>query len=253
MKKHLLPSLLALSSILLCAFAASPAPGRLENASMTIRFITNFGEEGSGSLSYELELSKELMIVMKTLSDVEPDAICDTIFEYAYEDWERTQQETDGALTCEAHNTFADLDELESLIEGDFGGATFSRLEIADGHLYYDLAPHVQGSTFEGAFGNEINVDVMAYWILKMPGEVVDSNADTASGKTLTWDLLKLNSSSHIRAESKLGGSGFLGLDPALTILGGIGLMGCCCVALLIAGGALFFFLRRKNNPAAAG
>jgi len=247
MKKHFLFTLLALGSILLSAFSAAPAPAAKADPSMSVRFITDFTSDGSGSLSFELELSKEMMALMKAAPGFDSDNACKTFFESSYDDWELTEKENDGALTCTVATTFADLDEYETVVVGEYGSASFTRLEISGGHLYYDLMPSLAGSSAFGELESGMGFDLEAHWILNMPGEVVDSNADEKSGQTLTWNILEMNASSHIRAESKTGGGGLLGLDPTLTILAVIGLLGCCCFVILIAGGAAFFFLRRKK------
>ncbi|MGB7540177.1 MAG: hypothetical protein WBM17_16675 [Anaerolineales bacterium] len=253
MKKHFLFPALALVSILLCAFTIAPAPRPAADPSMAVRFTTDFSSDGSGKLSFELELSREMMALLKSAPGFDEENTCATFFESAYDDWEISEKNLDGALTCAAETAFKDLDEYETLVEGDLGGAEFTRLEIDGGHLYYDLMPKVAGSSIFGELESGAGFDIEANWILNMPGEVVDTNADEKSGQTLTWNLLEMNASSHIRAESKTGGSGLLGLDPTLTILAVIGLLGCCCLVILIAGGAAFFFLRRKKTaPTAA-
>jgi hypothetical protein len=251
MKKHFLFPLLALGSILLCAFSIAPKPASQANPSMSVRFITDFKSDGSGGLSFEMELSKEFMALMKTYATGDNAFSCNTIFQSSYDNWEMSEKERDGGLTCTAATTFADLDEYKTLIVGEYGSASFSRLEITGGHLYYDLIPDISGSSLFGEGQSMTVINVTASWILNMPGEIVDSNASETSGQTLTWDILKMNSESHIRAESMTGG-GALGLDPTLMAFLIIGLLGCCCLVILIAGGAAFFFLRRKKTAPAA-
>ncbi len=254
MKKHFLFTLLALGSILLSAFTVAPAPASRANSSMAVRFITDFKSDGSGGLSFEMELSKEFMALMKTYATGDNAFSCNTFFQSSYDNWEMSEKESDGALTCTAATTFADLDEYKTLVVGEYGSASFTRLEITGGHLYYDLIPDISGSSLFGEGQSMTVIDVTASWILNMPGEIVDSNASETSGQTLTWNLLELNSASHIRAESKTGG-GALGLDPTLTVIAVIGLLGCCCLILLIGAVVLFFVLRKKNapTPVAAG
>jgi hypothetical protein len=158
-------------------------------------------------------------------------------------EWKQEDQSGGGAV-CLSHQTFADLNELRSLT-GEFSGATFERLEITGGHFYYNL---VSNSDNETALGPMSPITVAAYWVLKVPGEVVSTNAGKTDGLVLTWDMTKAGAGSHFSAESKLGG----GLDPAL-IIAGIVLLMCCCLVILIAGAAAFFFLRRKKAAAPQG
>jgi hypothetical protein len=249
MKKRILFTVLALVSLLLCAFSAAPAPASETDPSMGVRITSDFSSDGSGTLSMEIALSQEFMALVKSFSANDDAYSCQTFFESAYDDWELTEKNSDGALICTAETAFEDLDAYKHLVVGDFSGAAFTRLEIDGGHLYYDLMPHMAGSSVLGELESGAGFDVEAYWILKMPGEIVDTNADEKVGQTLTWNILEMNAASHIRAESKTGGGGVLGLDPTLTILAVIGLLGCCCLVILIAGGAAFFFLRRKKTP----
>jgi hypothetical protein len=251
MKKQFLLPVLALGSILLSAFSIAPSPAVKADPSMAVRFITDFKSDGSGELSFEMELSKEMMALLKSAPGFDSGSGCETFFQSTYDQWEMSEKESDGALTCTASAAFTDLDDYKTLVVGEYGNASFTRLEITGGHLYYDLIPGLAGSSLLGEAQNAAGFDVTASWILNMPGEIVDSNASETSGQTLTWDLLKINSTSHIRAESKIGG-GALGLDPTLTALAVIGLLGCCCLILLIAAVVLFFVLRKRNNPAPA-
>ncbi len=251
MKKHFLLPLLALGSILLSAFSIAPPPASKAGPSMAVRFITDFKSDGSGGLSFEMELSQEMMALLKSAPGFDSSSSCKTFFQSTYDKWEMSEKESDGALTCTASATFTDLDEYKTLVVGEYGSASFTRLEITGGHLYYDLIPGLAGSSLFGEGQSMTVIDVTASWILNMPGEIVDSNASETSGQTLTWNLLELNSASHIRAESKTGG-GALGLDPTLTAIAVIGLLGCCCLIVLIAAVVLFFVLRKRNNPAPA-
>jgi hypothetical protein len=248
MKKLFPITVLALASILLSAFSAAPAPAAMEDPSMGVRIVSDFNSDGSGKLSFEIELSQEFMALMKSFGGSDADFTCDTLYTSSYDEWEMTEANRDGALICTALTSFEDLDGYESLIIGDFRDVSFTRLEIEGGRFYYDLNPKMAGVSIFGEVEEGMGFDVEVLWVLKMPGEVVDSNADEASGQTLTWNVLDMNSSAHIRAESKIGGS----LDPTLMILAVLGLLCCCGLVVAIAGVVLFLVLRRKNNPAAA-
>jgi hypothetical protein len=243
MRTRLFYPVLAILSILLCAFSISPKME--EKPDIVIQITTEVGSDGSGEMKFEIIFSKEVLGVLKGLPGFPQDQICGqfNLNLQGGEEW--IEQETDGALTCLATLPFADLDELEALTNDQFSGAHFDRLEIADGHFYYDLAANW---TTAYDMGDLLPFGIEAWWIVKVPGDVVETNADKTSGRALTWNMLTMNQSSQLQAESKIGG-GFLGIDPTLTVVGGVLLLGCCCVVLLIAAGAAFFFLRRKGNP----
>jgi hypothetical protein len=159
-------------------------------------------------------------------------------------DW--TEEDLGDKIRCHYSRSFGDLEELKTQTVKVFSSAHFSRLEITGGHLFYDLAWNTDvsyQSTEDAPF------TLQFLWILKMPGDVVSTNASQTSGRTLTWNLMTLNRSSHIQAESTLSSS-ILGIDPILAALGAFVLLGCCCVLLLAAGGAGFFLIRRKSASA---
>ncbi|MBN1440646.1 MAG: hypothetical protein JW929_14655 [Anaerolineales bacterium] len=249
MKKHLPFPLLAALSFLLCAFAAPPLPAMAE-PSMKLELITDITADGSGTMEYQLTLSKEFIDTVKLYGEYDPEEMCESFFESGYDDWESGQRDMESGLECTAKTEFEDLGELEDVVESNFGDAEFDRLEIEGGVLYYDLDPGVSGDEFVSGDDVDLPFEVSAFWVLKVPGEVVETNADSTSGNTLRWNLLKLSKSDNITAEVKIGGGGLLGSDPTLMILGGLGLTGCCCLVLIVIGVAAFFFLRRKKSSA---
>ncbi len=248
MKKHSLPLLLAAPFILLCAFSIAPSQGLQEDRTLTVTFTTSIETGGSGTLQEEMAFSAGTVewFTSQGILNVSEAEFCDTMItgDEGISGW--TQEERDGGLACVASQPFEDLKELESLTIALFTGASFDRLEIADNHLYYDLALNVESAV--STIG-EIPVQVEGYWILKVPGAVDETNADTTDGRTLTWDLMKVTKSTHFRAECKLGGGGLFGSDSTLMVAGAVLLLGCCCVVVLVGGGAAFFFLRRKKSP----
>jgi hypothetical protein len=247
MKKHFITPLFVAFSFLLCGFSIPPASAGEADASMTFTVTSSFNSDGSGDISVAVALSQGLMAMLKSYPGFDEDTICDSFAESGYDNWEGSEQKTDGAVTCLEENPFADLEAYEDLITGDLSGGSFTRLEIEDGRLYYDLMPNIGGSSVFSEMGQGLGFDIEAYWVLKMPGEVMDSNSDENSGQTLTWNLLEMNSAAHIRAESKTGG----GMDPTLIILGIIGLLLCCGLVVVVAAVIVFIVLRKKKAPSA--
>jgi hypothetical protein len=250
MRKQPLPVLLAALSFLLCAFTVSAAPGTDQKSTLSVDITTSVKPDGSGTMEYKVNLSKDLIALLKSYPGFATEGLCASFFEVLSSDWDQSERESDGAITCWADTTFEELKALEGLVKTFSSGAHFTRLEIAGGHFYYDLAPNLGASELTSGLG-ALSIDLQASWIVVMPGEVVASNADETSGTTLTWDLTKLNSSSHLTAESTLSGGGLFGMDPTLTILAVIGVLGCCCLVVVIAGVAAFILLRSRKTPAA--
>jgi len=245
MKRQPLALPIAALSILLCAFAASPARRSEQDLSLTTKIITSIGSEGSGMVMEEVFFSTAALDWLKSLGpDFSDDEMCSGFISGLEETAIWTKEESDSGMTCKSKQFFSDLGELETLMTKFSPVMSFDRLEITEGRLYYDLVPNFDST---GESDEAVPIKSEASWILVLPGDVVETNADKTEGRTLTWDLMKVTKSSHFRAECKLGG-GLLGLDPTLMAVGAVVLLLCCCVVLVIAAGAAFFFLRRKNE-----
>jgi hypothetical protein len=241
-------------SFLLAAFSIPPRSASAQKPILTIEATSQIGTDGSGTFVIDLTVDKNAADLFQALPNSSDNSICESFTlesDSAGSKW--TEEKTGDGTRCHHSQPFQDLDGLKTLTEKDFSPAHFNRLEIADGHLYYDLA---WNTNVGSGFAANNSFALQAYFILKMPGDVVKTNATKTSGRTLTWDLTTLDKSSHIQAESQLGGS-VLGMDPTLAVFGVIILLGCCCVLLLVAGGVGFFLIRRKpatvaSEPAAA-
>jgi hypothetical protein len=241
MKRYPIVFLLAVCSLLLTSFSAAPPPVVEEEPAMVIRITTTVNADESGTFKLEIVLTKELLGMLRSFPEMAQAGVCDD-FSTGIEDFPAmTESESDGSITCSAYKPFDDLEGLRAITEDSFDAGTFQQLEIDGGRFYYDLAANIDYAfTWETGmpFGME------AWWIVRIPGDVVDTNADTVSGHTLSWDLTTMNSTSHMRVESKIGGGGEL--DPTLLAAGGILSLGCCCAVVLIAAAAGFILVRKK-------
>jgi hypothetical protein len=241
----------ALGLLPLFLLAFSPAEARAGEADLAIRITTTVNTSGSGTLDAQVSISQTAIDWFRSLGM--PQAAANTMCSAFVVDadktitWKQEDQPAGGTL-CSAEIPFADLDELKSLSESLFTGGTFARLEISGGRFYYDLAAN---TTFTSDFGPMSMITLAADWIVKVPGDLVDSNADEVNGRVLTWDLTKVKAGDHLQAESKIGGGGLAGLDPTASAIAAGLLLCCCCVVLLIAAVAAFLLLRRRNRSAA--
>jgi hypothetical protein len=235
--------LLAAFSILLCAFTVSPRPDSQAKPSITMQVTSVVGSGGDGTFKMEVILSKEVIALLKSLPNFPETKVCSQFNAnlQGVSGWTETAQ--DGGITCTASTPFTDLDELRSITKQAFGNGSFDRLEIAGGHFYYDLAANI-GSSFTWDATMPFGLD--AWWIVEVPGNVISTNADVKSGRTLKWNLMTMNGSTHIQAESTLS-STVLGLDSTLAVIGTLCLLACCCFIILIAGGLGIFLIRRKK------
>jgi hypothetical protein len=243
--------LLALS-FLLAAFSIPPRPASAQKPVITQEITSQIHSDGSGTFSMDITFDKNAIALFQSDLSNSGANICDTFKLVSVAGLEWTEEKVADGTRCHGSRPFQNLDGLKSLTENALSPASFQRLEIANGHLYYDLPLGIDFSS-ESTANNAYVIHVN--FILEMPGDIVSTNATKTSGRTLTWDLTTLNRSSHIQAESKLGGS-VLEMDSTLAVIGVLILLGCCCVLLLAAGGVGFFLTRRKSasgKPAAAG
>ncbi len=258
MSRSLTSPPLAVFSILLFAFSALPAPGSDEKPVMSIKTITTVKADGSGTFQYDVFLPPAALDFIKAFVtyDLPEDQMCTGVIQYhaGISGW--TQEEREGGTACLAKGAFADLNELKSMTTRWFVESAINRLEISDGHFYYDLTV-ISNTGWEN--DESLPFAVEDWWILEVPGEVVETNAEKTEGRTLSWDLLKTTEGTHVRAECMIGGGGgggnggggggggIFGSDSTLMVAGAVLLLGCCCVVVLVGGGAAFFFLRRKK------
>jgi hypothetical protein len=237
MKKHKHVLLLVILSLLISGFTYRPSAVKAGDYSMSMHYTTTVQSDGSGAVEVDLTVSKDLVDVLE--SQTNQNLNCNT----TGSSFDLEDKSEGGNLHCVGSINFKDLDELSDITEDDLG-ASVNRIEIKDKHFYYDIRA-------VGGFGSssgQIKTEVL--WVLVLPGKPGENNADTVSGRTLTWDLSNTSSSTHLTAECAIGG-GFLGMDTTTMIIVGAVMMSCCCVILLIAAVVVFLLIRRRKKPAA--
>ena len=228
---------LVILSLLLSGFTIRPPAPQAQDLSMSFHYTTTIKSNGSGDVEVDLTLSKDLVDLLNNQSSANLD--CSTAGADTNLDFSDKSQ--GGNLHCVGTATFKDLDELIDLTDNEMNGSV-NRIEIKDKHFYYD----VRTSGF-GASTSEMKTE--ALWTVVLPGTPGENNADTVSGRTLTWDLTKSSGSIHMTAECALGGGGFLGMDTTTMMIVAAVMMSCCCVLLLIVAVVVFLMMRRKKNP----
>jgi hypothetical protein len=124
-------------------------------------------------------------------------------------------------------------------------GVDVQRLEIKNGRLYYSVRMNMPEMASSPYFSTNF------FWVLILPGNVGENNANSVDGKTLTWDLSKSSGWVQMTAESSIGG-GLIGVDASTLAVVSVAMMSCCCcvILLLAAGAAVFLMLRKKKQPA---
>lgn len=154
-----------------------------------------------------------------------------------------TRQETrnENETWCIYETPFNSLDDLKAIY-----GMTDTRindLSLADGKLTYDITLDLSGDS-----GASMGADI--FWIVKMPGTIIENNASEQNDNTLTWKML-VGQVNNIRAVSETGGFN-LGGDTLWYILGGGAFLCLCCFVPLVIGGVVFFLIRRKKKMSAS-
>jgi hypothetical protein len=253
MKKHTFGLLLAACSLLLSGFALQPpAAGSMEKT-FTFRITTTIQSNGSGNVKAEAILSPDLVNLLESSSDnFSGEEFCSTA-ESGQSLFHFMLTNENGGIQCTAVEPFEDLNELESIMGSEGLNASFLRLEIEDGHLYYNVRLNMPESQSSPSFSFE------EYWVLVLPGTLGENNADTVAGNTLTWDLTHHTGWTNLIAESflpkeasSIRAGGISGMEPTTIAIIASGIVSCCCcvILLLAAGIATLLVLRKKKQPA---
>jgi hypothetical protein len=240
MKKQTTSLILAVVSLLLSGFTLQPPAPKADDLSISIHYTTTVKSDGSGDVEEEFTLSKDFVAQLESQATVSSDDICTS----SSPKFHLVDQGQGGEIRCVGSAAFKDLDELNDITENDLN-ASVDRLEMKDKHFYYDVS---MSTGFTGSTG-DLKMEIL--WILVLPGTPGDNNADTVSGRTLTWDLTKSSGLIHLTAECPIGGGGFLGMDTTTTIIVAAVMTSCCCVLLLVAAVVVFLMMRRKNKQSA--
>jgi hypothetical protein len=199
--------------------------------------------DGTGTVLYEIGLDDEAEGLL--LQNVDP-------FEDVPEG-AATRTEERGDMTYYiASLSFADAADLTGLMTEEESAvfstftATFSETKVTVRGTTQDTGGGLLGdSELEGFDPGLIEESVSATVRIRMPGKVLESNADSADGNTLSWQVPLFGSPIEVRAESDPtqsggGGGGF----PAWLIV---------VIVLVLAAGVAYFVLnQRRSAPATA-
>jgi hypothetical protein len=259
--KKLLYVLLLLSALMLSA--------------CQINTVTEINPDGSGVYKYEFGFSEEDETALAEFGssidefceDMNEDMPDGTIY------YKETRNETE--TWCVFETGFASLDELREIYSNETD-PRINELGFSDGKFTYDLSIDISDEDEADMIDTEV------FWIVTMPGRVIENNATDQSGATLTWRLSP-GRQVNIRAVSEIGGGpaggvrvdeseldesgvddngfdiGDFGIDFDGSRLGfgiAVVLFLClCCFVPLVIGGVAFFLIRKKKSseaPAAA-
>jgi hypothetical protein len=242
MKKQTAFLALAILSLLLSGWTLRPPAVKAEDRILTLRVTTTVRPSGSGTVKLELTPSPGLTDFLNS-EHVPGDPFCHTVESYVSTGFNFTTTYKNSSFQCIGTASFQGLEELESLMDDNLGSNTVQRLEIEEDRFYYEARIDIDVSSLSSS---DFSVEV--FWMLVLPGTPGENNADTVSGRTLTWDLSNSYGSSFLSAESAIGGS-FLGMDSSMLAIIMVLMMSCCCVIVLIAAGIVAFLVLRKNNP----
>jgi len=212
--------------------------------SCSANLITSIESDGSGLYTQEVGFTAEEISSLSSLGT--ETSICDSTQSDMSDMPANTvmREEKRGEETwCIFEAPFSSLDELKSI----YGSTdiTINDISLNDKKFSYDVSLDMSGGDFNSALGM-INMK----WIVEMPGNVTDNNADEAKGSTLTWNLIP-GTDVNIHAESSVGG---LSSIRSEYILIGIAVLCLCILMLVIMAVVVFLVVRRnktKQTPAA--
>ena len=211
-----------------------------------INTITEINPNGSGIYKFEMGLTAEDQTALadfgSTIDDFCSDMGEDMPVGATF--YKETRNETE--TWCIFEVQFQSLAQLEEAYnETD---TRINRLEFSDGKFFYDLTIDMSGDAeTEG-------MDIEMFWIVKMPGKVLENNASQQSDTTLTWQL-KPGQENNIYAisEEKSGFGPSFDIDfgdgsPIIAGVVGVLFLCLCCFIPLVLGGVAFFLIRKKKN-----
>jgi hypothetical protein len=200
-----------------------------------VNIITDIKNNGSGAYTMEIGFQGEEASMANL--DTSAENFCSDQNQDTPPGTTIRQETRNGDETwCIYESVFTSLDELKTIY-----GSTDTRinnLSSVDGKLTYDITLDLSGDS-SAMSGGDI------FWIVTMPGSIIENNATEKNGNTLKWTLTA-GQENNIRAVSKTGGLD-LGGDTLWYILGGVCLCLCFIVVLIVAG-VVFFLLRRKKK-----
>ena len=142
-------------------------------------------------------------------------------------------------ITCAIIISLDDLDELSEFYSGS---GDVNRISMgSDDELEYDIEVDMSlAEEGERYFDDQWDGDIEYLWVLTVPYQVGDNNADEVSGSTLTWELEPGDTVS-IEAIS----------EPGISIWIWVAIIGAVCFLgfLAIGGvGAAIYFVQKKKD-----
>jgi hypothetical protein len=199
-----------------------------------VNFITEINGNGSGKYVQEIGFQGD-EASMAGLSSTGEDFCASQNEQIQPGTSIRQETRNEDETWCIYETPFDSLEELKSIY-----GATDTRINdisLADGNLTYDITLDLGGDS-AAPMGADMT------WTVVMPGKVVETNAATQDGNTLSWKLLG-GAVNQIHAVSEVG---MFSGNTLLYVLGGGAVLSLCCLGLLVVGGVAFFLVRRNKK-----
>ncbi len=205
-----------------------------------INFITDIKSDGSGAYIQEIGFQGD-EASMAGLSSAGDDFCTSQNEDTPPGTTVRQETRNEDETWCIYETPFESLEGLKTIYGTTDTG--INNISLADGKMTYDITLDFSGESSDMPSGAAM------YWIVKMPGSLVETNATQQDGNTLTWNL-QVGQVNNIRAVSNVGGLN-LGGNTLWYVLGGVAFLCLCCVVPLAVAGGIFFYTRRKKNAAA--
>jgi hypothetical protein len=201
-----------------------------------VNIITEIDKDGSGTYIQEIGFQGD-EASMAGLGDSGDDFCAQQNTDLLPGTTIRQETRNEDETWCIYETPFASLDELRTYYSAT--DTWINDLSIQDGVLTYDIALDMSGDS-----GAPMGADM--YWIVEMPGNVTNHNADEQDGNTLKWNLL-LGAENNIYAVSEVGGLS-LGGNTVWYILGGGAVLCLCCILPITIAVVVFVLVRRKKG-----
>jgi len=202
--------------------------------SCQINFITDIKSDGSGMYSQEIGFQGD-EASMAGLSAGDEGFCADQNQTTPPGTTIRQETRNENETWCIYETQFKSLDDLKSIYDATETG--INDISLTDGKITYDITLDLSGD-------NQPPMGADIYWIVTLPGKIIENNAAEQNGNTLKWKLL-IGQANNIRVVSEVKN------NLLMYILGGGAFLCLCCFVPLVVAGAVFFLIRRKKNTQA--
>lgn len=200
-----------------------------------VNFITGIKNDGSGTYIQEIGFQGD-EASMAGLSAEDASFCASQNEELPPGTSIRQETRNENETWCVYETPFSSLDDLKTIYSTT--DTRITNISLVDGKLTYDITLDLRSDS-----GAPMGADI--YWIVTLPGNIIENNATEQNDNTLKWKLIG-GQVNDIRAVSETDNLN-MGNDILWYIFGGSAFLCLCCFIPLVIGSIIFLFMRRKK------